>query len=133
MHIVTNFRCFICSLTSKQFNDLEKAKSAEIIDFDRLDFGLSPLHARIRFLDLVLHVAYKSDVQEWQVHSPENKEIVAKKKKSIQAKFKAAMGLNIDKPKNGFGSTNDGSTARKVMRNPEETAKITGLANFEEI
>lgn len=37
------------------------------------------------------------------------------------------MGLLIDKPKPGFGSTNDGNTARRFFDNPDLSSKITGI------
>lgn len=37
------------------------------------------------------------------------------------------MGLIVDRPKPGFGSTNDGNTARRFFTNAEKSADITGL------
>lgn len=37
------------------------------------------------------------------------------------------MGLIVDKPKPGFGNSNDGNTARRFFRSPELSAEITGL------
>lgn len=37
------------------------------------------------------------------------------------------MGLIVDKPKPGYGSSNDGNTARLFFRNPELPSTITGL------
>ena len=37
------------------------------------------------------------------------------------------MGLIVDKPKPGYGSTNDGNTARRFFQNPDLSAKITGI------
>lgn len=37
------------------------------------------------------------------------------------------MALLVDKPKQGFGSANDGNTARRFFQNPEKSAQITGV------
>jgi hypothetical protein len=37
------------------------------------------------------------------------------------------LGLMVDFVKQGFGTTNDGNTARRFFGDPEKTAKITGL------
>lgn len=47
--------------------------------------------------------------------------------KENQDRFKKEMGLLIDKPKPGFGNTNDGNTSRRVFENPALSASITGV------
>ena len=37
------------------------------------------------------------------------------------------MGLIVDKPKPGFGNTNDGNTARRFFMKPDLSGEITGL------
>ena len=37
------------------------------------------------------------------------------------------MGLLVDKPKPGYGSTNDGNTARRFFYNPNLSSEITGV------
>ncbi|GFR29389.1 hypothetical protein TNCT_592631, partial [Trichonephila clavata] len=37
------------------------------------------------------------------------------------------MGLLADAPKAGFGTSNDGNTARAFFRNPEIASSITGI------
>lgn len=106
-------RCFICNLTSKDFNNIEKCCNTHIIDTSRLEFGLSVLHANIRFFECLLHLAYKLPLKKWQVRGDKNKKIIAGKKKTIQDQFRLETGLSIDKPKPGFGSNNDGNTARR--------------------
>lgn len=41
--------------------------------------------------------------------------------------FKERTGLIIDKPKPGFGLSNDGNTARRFFENIQITSEITGL------
>lgn len=119
-------KCFICGLTSNDFNNIEKVTHTILFDASRLSFGLSILHAWIRFFECILHVAYKLPLKKWQVRGEGNKEIVVNRKKYIQEKFYREMGT-VDKPKPGFGNSNDGNTARRFFRDPEMSALITGV------
>ncbi|XP_071576607.1 uncharacterized protein [Temnothorax nylanderi] len=49
------------------------------------------------------------------------------RKRKIQKGFRLKLGLNIDRPKPGYGSTNDGNTAWRFFENSAESASITGL------
>ena len=55
------------------------------------------------------------------------------KKKEIQDKFKAKLGLDIDVVKDGSGNTNDGNTARRFFENEFTTADKTGTFFFSNI
>lgn len=124
-HTKYSMKCYICNATSKEFNDLNKKR--ETIK-GNLKFGLSLLHARIRFFESMLHVAYKLPIKKWNVKlTKEEKDIVAKKKKEIQDAFKEQLGLLVDIPKANFGNTNDGNTSRRFFENYEISAKITDL------
>lgn len=120
-------KCYLCGLTSKDFNKIDLALNKEILDETRYQFGLSSLHAWIRFFECLLHLSYKLVIRQWQARGKENKEKVTSNKKRIQELFRNEMGLLIDKPKPGFGSTNDGNTARRFFSNPETSARITGI------
>ncbi|CAH1981710.1 unnamed protein product [Acanthoscelides obtectus] len=61
------------------------------------------------------------------VRGPENKAIVEANKKRIQAEFRAKLSLIVDKPKPGYGSSNDGNTARIYFHNPQTSSDITGV------
>ncbi|CAH1962305.1 unnamed protein product [Acanthoscelides obtectus] len=61
------------------------------------------------------------------VRGPENKAIVEANKKRIQAEFRAKLSLIVDKPKPGYGSSNDGNTARIFFHNPQTSSDITGV------
>lgn len=120
----STMRCYICGLTSKSFNDLEKKNEEKP---EALKFGLSILHARIRFFESLLHLSYKLPLKKWQIRSARDKLIVAQTKKRIQELFKEKMGLLVDIPKSGFGTTNDGNTSRRFFNDPETAAFITGI------
>lgn len=71
--------------------------------------------------------SHRLDFKTWQVKATEHKQIFECKKKEIQDKFKTKMGLIVDKPKPGYGSSNDGNTARKFFANPNTSSEITGI------
>lgn len=37
------------------------------------------------------------------------------------------MGLLVDVPKAGFGTTNDGTTSRRIFADPKTPSHITGI------
>lgn len=51
------------------------------------------------------------------------------RKIKIQKQFCDKMGLIVDVPKPGYGSSNDGNTARRFFFNPKLSSEITGI-NF---
>lgn len=122
----STLRCYICGGTSKDFNNIDQLKE---VREDTLRFGLSILHARIRFFESVLHLAYKLPIRKWRIHSEEEKELVKAEKKRIQEDFRLKMGLIVDVPKPGYGNTNDGNTSRRFFADPNLAAKITGIDN----
>lgn len=116
--------CYICRSTPKSMNITQTAQN---IEEKYYEFGISSLHGWIRCFECLLHISYRLDIKAWQVKSESMKANVAKRKEDIQNKFKMTLGLIIDRPKQGFGSTNDGNTARTFFKNYEKSAEITGL------
>lgn len=80
-----------------------------------------------RFFENFIHLSYKLPIKKWQANKKEDKDIVSNRKKKIQAEFKIKTGLIIDKPKQSYGNSNDGNTARRFFDDAETTAEITGL------
>lgn len=52
------------------------------------------------------------------------------RKKKIQDEFLKQLALRVDFPKPGFGSSNDGNTARRFFENYKKSAEITGTIEF---
>lgn len=117
--------CFICKASPKQMNKLhliyDRPKNIEFYKF-----GLSTLHAWIRFMENVLHVSYNMSFEKWRVDKKEHKKAHKLRKREIQAEFKKT-GLKIDYVLQGKGTSNDGNTARRFFRDCDTTAKITGF------
>lgn len=122
----STMRCFVCGATSKEFNKIDEMILKDI-KTDNVAFGLSVLHGWIRMFECLLHLSYKLPLKKWQARGKEEKLIVAETKARIQKEFKDRCGLIIDKPKPGFGNTNDGNTARRFFQDPELAAEITGI------
>lgn len=93
-----------------------------------LQFGISPLHAWIRFFEFVLKLAYRADLKTWHVKDIEKPKLV-ERKHFIQKQMMEKMGLNVDKPlPNGSGNSNDGNTARRAFSN---TALLSSILNID--
>lgn len=130
-NVITNTassqRCSICGATPSCMNNLESIEKRPT-DKAALHYGLSVLHAWIRFFEYFLHVSYRLDIRKWQAKTSEEKLSVETRKKQIQSKFREQMGLIVDKPKQGgFGNSNDGNTARRFFHHSHESACITGV------
>ncbi|GBP08413.1 hypothetical protein EVAR_71984_1 [Eumeta japonica] len=124
----SNWHCSICGKKKSQFSTSSKERT---VNEEVLKFGISPLHARIRFLEYFLHLAYdlkyRSLPDNAKRSACKNKELIemrASEKQRIQKDFKQQTGLNIDQPLVGYGSTNDGNTARRFFKYYEETSKL---------
>ena len=102
-------KCYICGATSKEMNNLEVVmrKTANEQTFC---WGLSTLHGYIRFMECLLHIAYRLEIKKWQAPGDNDKSIVACRKKIIIDQFRARTGLLVDMPKQGGGNSNDGNT-----------------------
>ena len=92
-----------------------------------LDFGMSTLHAWIRCFEAFLHISYRLNIQKWQIRDAADKIIVNERKAQIREKLISEMGLLVDIPKPGFGTTHDGNTARRFFKQPFLAGSITGI------
>lgn len=120
-------KCYICQAKPTEMNDIDKCLQKEVRT-EHFEFGLSPLHAYIRFFEYFLHVSYRLDIRQWQIRGVEDKKKFQTRKENIQCEFRDKMGLIIDKPKTGgSGSSNDGNTARTFFNDPHLSAEITGI------
>lgn len=116
-------RCFICNASPTEMNNINIIKDPCINNYK---YGLSTLHCWIRFFECILHIAYRLPLKVWRVNK-ENTSVFSQNKKRIQNEFKTRTGLIIDQVKTGFGTTNDGNTARRFFENSEISAEITGI------
>lgn len=90
-------------------------------------YGISPLHAWIRFFEFLLKLSYRIELKKWHVKGNDKVKLTARKQ-TIQKAFWKDMGLHVDKPRqNGSGNSNDGNTARRAFSNPELLSLILGI------
>lgn len=122
----STLKCYLCGATSKDFNDIDKILKREVNERN-LRFGVSTLHAWIRLFECLLHLSYKLSLKKWQARTENEKKLVSQRKTEIQKGFKSELGLIVDRPKSGYGSTNNENTARRFFENSAISVLITGL------
>jgi len=120
--------CYICYCKPSEMNNIGKAKGREINE-ENLKYGLSTLHAWIKFLECVLHISYKLDLGTTTIRgaSEEQKRNLEERKKTIRTRLWREVGIRVDKVVQGKGTSNTGNVARKFFANAEMVANITGV------
>lgn len=121
--------CPICGAKPTQLLNTKDFNSKVFnVKPDSLQYGLSPLHAWIRFFDFVLRLSYRLELKKWHVKGDDDKAQLESRKQMIQKKCWEEMSLNVDKPKpNGSGNSNDGNTARRAFSNSILLSSILGI------
>ena len=120
-------RCYLCQATSKQFNNIDEVLKRPVTT-DILQYGLSTLHAWIRCFECCIHFGYKKNTKKRQTRKEEDKQEKATMKASIQKAFKQQLGILVDMPKQGLGSTNDGNTARRIFESTQTSSLIIAVS-----
>lgn len=121
--------CYLCGTKISKLNILSAVKPA---DSSKLQYGLSVLHAYIRFLECVLNISYRIGLKGehegvWKVTQQYKAKFNARKK-LVQQALKDKLGLLVDIPKQGSGTTNNGNTARRFFLKPNEVHTATGFS-----
>lgn len=124
----STLRCYLCGGTFKDFNNIDEILQKKVTETN-LRFGISTLHVWIRLFECCLHLSYRLKIKKWQART-EEKKITEECKRVIQKGFRLQLGLIVDCPKPGYGSTNDGNTARRFFENSSISATITGASEY---
>ena len=120
--------CSVYGISPHNMNDLEAVTKITDFPVSGLQYGLSTLHAWIRFFECLLHISYRLPFKKWQARDKENQQTLQEEKSRVQTEFKNRMGLVVDRPKEGgSGTSNDGNTARRAFQNADLTANILKL------
>lgn len=121
-------RCYICNCTISKMNNIEDVCKLPIRE-EGLKYGLSVLHAWIKFLECILHLAYKIEFRKWSTHraSVSDRENIATRKKEVQSAIWKDIGVRVDQVVQGLGSSNTGNVSRRFFGNPEAAASCTGV------
>lgn len=106
--------CYICKAKPSEMNDLE-AVLRKNIDNEACKLGISSLHARIKLMECVLHIAYNMPFCKWSATDAQHKILKQENKQRIQTEFKERMSLRVDAVKQGSGTSNDGNTSRRFF------------------
>lgn len=127
-HTPSSASCYICKPRTNPsgMNNLQEIQEKNIEE-SALAYGLSPLHLLINSMECILHIAYRIKLETWMVKGDESKKIYNDEKERIYRELKKDLGVNVDKPAQGSGNTNNGNTARRFFANAEDVAKITGV------
>jgi len=116
--------CYICGAKPSEMNYLERVKEKRD-NTSHFEFGLSTLHAWIRFMECILHIGYRLDFCKRFAATDEQKQMKNKAKERICTEFREKLGLLVDQPNQGTGNTNNGNTARRFFSDPDLTSKVT--------
>lgn len=81
----------------------------------------------LRAMECLLHKEYRVDFKCTLACTKRQKVLMRFRKLIIQEDFKISMGLRLDVPCQGSGSTNDGNTAWRFFKDPALTSRLLGL------
>lgn len=96
---------------------------------EALKYGLSTLHAWIKFMECLLHISYKLGWKKTSTRgaSSEAKDDMKKKTTEVRTNLWRELGIKVDKVVQGMGTSNTGNVARRFFENPRKTAEATGI------
>lgn len=71
--------CYICGAKPSEMNNLTSLLTKPANQY-AMSFGLRPLPSWVRFMECILHIAYRLDVKMWQVRDQVSKEKLKEKR-----------------------------------------------------
>lgn len=77
-------------------------------------------------MECLLHISYNLKFKKGYA-SGENKILKEKRKQEIQTALKSELSISVDFVKQGFGTTNDGNTARSFFSESDVVGRILGI------
>ncbi|CAH0386905.1 unnamed protein product [Bemisia tabaci] len=126
--------------TSKEFN----AEPYEKGHKENGEFGISPLHARIRSMEFLLQLAFEKPIgfkikrkkessTEWRARPKAERDRIIAEHKTREAERVAKVKIEKERrisefkkkagfPRQGFGNTNDGNSSRRFFENVDVTS-----------
>ncbi|KAF2880224.1 hypothetical protein ILUMI_25950 [Ignelater luminosus] len=92
---------------------------------DNLRYGLSTLHAWIKCLECILHVAYKLVLQTPTIRGATKEQLdqLAVRKKDIQNRVWRELDIKVDKVVQGRGTSNTGNVGRLFLKTAKRLPK----------
>ncbi|XP_071053669.1 uncharacterized protein [Onthophagus taurus] len=124
----TTQTCYICGCKPTEMNQLEVVRKRAIKE-KSLQYGLTILHAWIRFLECILHIGYRLNLKAPSKRgaTQEQLEDIEARKQDIHEKLYRTLGIRVDKVVQGKGTSNTGNIGRKFFKNWEKVSEITGV------
>jgi hypothetical protein len=111
--------CPICRATPNIMNSAEKLEEGFVSNEEALHYGISPLHAWIRFFECLLHISNRMDFKMWQTTKP-FKDLYEQRKKQITTELYEKFKVRVDQPRSGgSGTSTTGNICRRVFSNPQ--------------
>ena len=74
--------CHLCGATPKLMNCISTMERPKNEQFYK--YGLSTLHAQIKFFECIIHLSYKLPFKTWRVSGENNKKILQERKESVR-------------------------------------------------
>lgn len=116
--------CPICRATPNIMNSAEKLEEGFVSNEEALHYGISPLHAWIRFFECLLHISYRMDFKMWQTTKP-FKDLYEQRKKQITTELYEKFKVRVDQPRSGgSGTSTTGNICRRVFSNPQLLSSV---------
>lgn len=109
-------------------NNLDTLKKRTIKE-ENLQYGLTILHAWIRFLECILHIGYTLNLKAPSKRGATLEQLadIEVRKQAIHEKLHRVLGIRVDKVVQGKGTSNTGNIGRKFFKNWEKASEITGV------
>lgn len=93
-------------------------------NIDALHYGISPLHAWMRFFECLLHISYRMDIKKWKI-TKDLKPKYLERKQLISDRLYTAFGVRVDLPRaGGAGTSTTGNVCRRAFSKPELLSKV---------
>jgi len=120
--------CYVCGAKPSQMNKLGICQKLSIRE-ENLKYGISPLHFKIKCLEICLKISYKLQYQKTSLRgaTAQEKKEVEDRKTRVQKKLWEELGIKVDMVVQGTGTSNTGNTARRFLKDPKKSAKATGV------
>ena len=77
---------------------------------------------------MLAHISNRLDIKKKRQDRSDEDKCVKQRSEEFNQKFKKQMGLIVDRPKPGYGNTNDDNAVHRCFLNPEKrSGEITGF------
>lgn len=116
--------CPICGASPNKMNDKKELEKGFPSRLETLQYGISPLHAWMRFLECLLHISYRIQFKQWRV-TKEFRDVYQTRKQEVMKKLYESFGVRVDEPRaGGSGNSTTGNVCRRLFSDPELLSNV---------